>query len=292
MPDALKLKWPRRVVHPASRAGAYPLVGLPPVPVACRVELGERKSQGFTLVEMLVVISIIALLVALLLPAIGAAREAARIAICASNQRQIQVGTLAYASDFRGWFPLFGYGGGMHFSRSGTGSWWTSPASKNTVTFAPSGVTEGTGWTKKAGHGNGLNSGQYLSSWKVTSCPNMVVKTAPRINYPTFNGNGRDNSDPPNSVPHFNARYAGNARDPADDVILSDYARWFDGQWMMTPTWGTSPTALAATAHTRGINTLYCDGRVKFTRFAAIDSTAGIDMELDDNGSKIAAGGN
>jgi len=47
------------------------------------------KQAGFTLVELLVVISIIAILAALLMPAIQAAREAARRAQCISNQRQV-----------------------------------------------------------------------------------------------------------------------------------------------------------------------------------------------------------
>lgn len=63
------------------------------------------KKQGFTLVELLVTISIIALLMALLLPALRQAREAARTSVCLSNQRQVGVALASYAIDYGGVIP-------------------------------------------------------------------------------------------------------------------------------------------------------------------------------------------
>ncbi len=61
--------------------------------------------EGFTLVELLVVISIIGLLVGLLLPAVQAARESARTLQCKSNLYQIWINTENYRSKYRGAMP-------------------------------------------------------------------------------------------------------------------------------------------------------------------------------------------
>ena len=67
-----------------------------------------RARFGFTLVELLVVIGIIAILVAILLPALGRAQKAARFTMCKSNLRQIAMWGLMYATDNKGVLPANG----------------------------------------------------------------------------------------------------------------------------------------------------------------------------------------
>jgi prepilin-type N-terminal cleavage/methylation domain-containing protein len=67
------------------------------------------RRIGFTLVELLVVIAIVGVLIALLLPAVQAARESSRFASCRNNLKQIGV-TLLLHHDQRGHFPFGGWG--------------------------------------------------------------------------------------------------------------------------------------------------------------------------------------
>ncbi|BBO30790.1 DUF1559 domain-containing protein [Lacipirellula parvula] len=117
---------------------------------------GQRRlhvAAGFTLVELLVVIAIIGVLVALLLPAVQAAREAARRSTCQNNLKQIGLG-LQMHHDAKGYFPTG--------AASGEGSMWSYgllPFLEQSGAVSMSKVGEGA-----AGNFNWANSGPYDST--------------------------------------------------------------------------------------------------------------------------------
>jgi prepilin-type N-terminal cleavage/methylation domain-containing protein/prepilin-type processing-associated H-X9-DG protein len=120
----------------------------------------KRLPYGFTLVELLVVIGIIALLISILLPALNRAREQANLIECQSNLRQMGQLCMIYTGDNQGFLP-YGYAYTSYTSNtlsSGNKGWWDEPtwAWADALQLQVSNLTQANGGTWET---NALQSG-------------------------------------------------------------------------------------------------------------------------------------
>lgn len=93
------------------------------------------KRHAFTLIELLITIAVIALLIGILLPSLGAARRTAQSVICASNARQLVIAAGIYAGDADSHLPP----GAPDFLTNHTR--WHGSRASTTSSFAPTGGT-------------------------------------------------------------------------------------------------------------------------------------------------------
>lgn len=185
----------------------------------------RNRQTGFTLVELLVVIAIIAILTALLLPALGSAKAKAKRITCTSNLRQINLGLRMYADDSND----------------------KSPKTPNSTHSRPLVLIKWIGYKKLIAGYVGRNDAS-ASQDKLYACPAdtfyfdfMTVRYVPSSLHEQTNsdcssylfngGNLNTNAVTGGYYGGVAGRMVSSIKEPARTVLVAEYPAWFPFSW-------------------------------------------------------------
>lgn len=214
-----------------------------------------RKLKGFTLIELLVVIAIIAILAALLLPALNKAKQKGYAITCINNARQLNVAWVIYAGDFLEVLP-------PNPPRSPAGSWvcgfedWSASNSDNTnVVLMMQGVMGG-----------------FAKNPSIYHCPSdgsTVPGEGPRVRSYSLNAFVGSQPYTPDTYQIF--LHMTDFKHPADTfTFLDEHPDSINDGWflpVLSPTDTSDWQDLPASFHNRACNFAYADGHTEAHRW-------------------------
>ncbi len=184
----------------------------------------NSATRAFTLVELLVVVSIIALLISILLPSLRSAREQAKLVKCMAHQRGLAQGGMAFSSSHNDRFQLVSSGVGVKAADSSKSKYAYSPEGE--LLAWPVAIAQGSGMNISANWEWGAradSAAQALDRTELMSdefggfvCPADRVKVAT-----TFYPRGPESADTPGMLSG-----PGNPRTNIDDSIGADTSYW------------------------------------------------------------------
>jgi prepilin-type N-terminal cleavage/methylation domain-containing protein/prepilin-type processing-associated H-X9-DG protein len=219
----------------------------------------RKKNSGFTLVELLVVIAVIALLAGLLFPALARVREGGRTKVCLSNMKQLGLGLQQYVQDNGRRYPG---SGDFNAWGKGHGQWVSGIQATDPLTGEPGTLATTANGTYIAGRTASVEDGaiySYVRSPTVYFCPSNADGRTKRLSYSM------------NCAISF--LHDVKMSQPTDIITLVDEEKCNDGYFYATDNaasgaYGTSTDAMTQT-HNGGGNLLFADGHAKFYRFDA-----------------------
>jgi prepilin-type N-terminal cleavage/methylation domain-containing protein/prepilin-type processing-associated H-X9-DG protein len=214
-----------------------------------------RKS--FTLIELLVVIAIIAILAALLLPALSRSRDLSRQANCQSNQKQLATANAMYVSDGDGWFVPMSLGLPVDHV-TGWGTRWM----QNELYQSYAGAKNADNWWGR-------------SEWPVgMMCPSMPSRPTIQegmwrtygFNHTTVNwiGSASTRTLGVHAPKVLNPQAKIQLIDASDWHLDSSRANYLDWWLIYGDTYGHSNWAMTTYRHLEGANATYFDGHVEW----------------------------
>jgi len=229
----------------------------------------KRDGRGFTLVELLVVIGIIALLISILMPALTKARALAVTAKCSANLHNMGLAMTMYTQQYS-YYP-----GHCNFGSKIYAVWPTRLRNlmngNQAVFFCPA-QEPGFEWpirttggdAKDADSGFGYNTGEYLLD--VFKIPfsygynDWGIDREGQGSRPVKDQRGLGGDLVP-SNPNLREMRASRVKKAAEMIAIAD--NWTDGNWdyNIDP---LNPTEYPGKIHSKGANVLFCDGHVQW----------------------------